>query len=233
MRRHYVYPSSAPFGVGSEATTPRVHPSSAPSCPAGAPGRGSLPPVSSVPLDWLRGWEAAQLRQAAADKGLTARDRAGAGPSPSPSLPLSSAVEKESAEGSLGTEVFKSTASSVSWQTESPARQHCLQAWAHGLCPTGTAARPGLRPPLELLGCLELSTPAPGFRFPRSRAGLPVRGVSYRDEVFPGCRLLIATRQGSRRRESKLLARVIPPAGATQGDNEGTELALTLSPVAV
>lgn len=48
--------------------------------------------MSPVPLDRLRGREAAQLRQAAAGKGLTERDRAGAGRS----LPLSSAAKGES-----------------------------------------------------------------------------------------------------------------------------------------
>lgn len=85
--------------------------------------------MSPVPLDRLRGREAAQLRQAAAGKGLTERDRVGAGRS----LPLSSAAKGEFE--------FPGEPPRAPWarrfpearQAACPARQHSLQAWAHGL----------------------------------------------------------------------------------------------------
>ncbi|KAL2308326.1 hypothetical protein Nmel_001343 [Mimus melanotis] len=110
----------------------------------------------------------------------------GRGPAAAPVPAFPSAVPlKENlraAEGSLGTEDSKSTARSVSCQAESSARQHCLQAWAHGLCPTGTAARPGLRPPLELLGVSGAQHPRAGVSVPEEprRAACPGDELSSR-----------------------------------------------------
>lgn len=152
----YVYASSSPLGGASEVThrvyipplPPRPPPAHAPQ-----EHRARLPPVSPVPLDRLGGREAAQLQQAAARKGLTGRDKAGAGSA----VPLRGNLRTP--EGSVGTEVSKSTAGSVSCQAECPDRQPCLQARAHGLCPglcpdslrrQARAAAAGLRLPSEL-----------------------------------------------------------------------------------
>lgn len=202
-------------------TTTRIHGLPCPSPPArsrpgGAAGRGSLP----CHLSPFRGREAAQLQQAAAGKGLTGGDRAGAGAS----LPLSSAAEGES-EGSRrlsGHGGFQKHGKqrilpgSVPCQATLPAGVG-TRGSDPSLCPDSRgsqarAAAAGLCLLFELLGVSGAQHSLAGVSIPE----LPVRGVSYLSGGVP--RLPAADSDKTRlerRHDSKLLTRVIPPAGAT------------------
>lgn len=179
----YVDASSSPLGGASEVThrvnTPPLPPHPP---PAHAPQehRARLPPVSPVPLDRLGRWEAAQLQQAAARKGLTGRDRAGAGPS----LPLSSAAEgeSESPRGLPGHGGFQKHGR----QRVLPGRVPCQAALPAG---AGTRALPQplpRQPPQAGPGGGGRAVPALGAPQGAWSPAQPRRGFDSR-EAAPGC----------------------------------------------